>query len=68
MLFRSSTAIYWNKRDGNLAQVIDKVDKLKPEKIEDIGKKAKARIEGFYSWQFICDKYAEVFLKEIENK
>jgi rhamnosyltransferase len=56
-------AIYWNKKDGSLAKLIDKADQLKPEKIEEMGRKAKARIADAYSWEFICNRYAEEFLK-----
>lgn len=59
------TAIYWSKKDGSLANLIDKADQLKPEKIEEMGRKAKARIADAYSWEFICDRYAETFLENI---
>lgn len=56
------TAIYWTKNKGNLAALIDKADKISPEKRAEYGKKAKQRIRDAYSWQFICDRYEEEFL------
>ncbi len=56
-------AFYWNKEDGNLATLIDRVEGLEFESIEAMGKKAKSRIEEAYSWDYICDKYARVFGK-----
>lgn len=57
------TAVYWSKNAGNLAGLIDKSDKLSFEKIEKYGKKARQRIKDAYSWQLICDRYAEEFLR-----
>lgn len=56
-------ALYWNKKDGNLASLIDKTDGLSRAKIDEMGKKAKKRIEEAYSWELIVDKYEKVFLK-----
>jgi rhamnosyltransferase len=56
-------AIYWTKEYGSLADLINKADNMMPEEIEEFGRKAKQRIKDAYSWQFICDRYAEEFLK-----
>ena len=56
-------AVYWTKEKGNLAALIDKADKVSPEKRAEYGKKAKQRIRDAYSWQFICAKYEEKFLR-----
>lgn len=58
-----NAAVYWNKNEGSLAGLIDWADKAKPEEIAEYGRKAKKRIKDAYSWQYICDKYAEIFLK-----
>lgn len=55
-------AIYWSKEEGDLAKLIDRADQLTEEAIKAMGVKAKSRISEAYSWQFICDRYAEVFL------
>lgn len=57
-------AIYWKKEKGNLAALIDKADKISPEKRDAYGKKAKQRVRNAYSWQFICDCYESVFLNK----
>lgn len=56
-------AFYWGKKPGDLSKLIDESDKLSRQKIEKIGKKAKQRIKDAYSWEFICNRYAEEFLK-----
>lgn len=55
-------AVYWNKKDGNLAQLIDKADTISPEKIAEYGRRAKERIRSAYSWEYISGKYADEFL------
>lgn len=58
-------AMYWDKLDGNLAALIDRVDRMNSNKIEEMGHKAKARIADTYSWKFICDRYMDVLLGKI---
>lgn len=58
-------ALYWTKDEGDLAKLIDKADGMKAEDREVLGKKAKERVRTAYSWQFICDRYAEEFLKDV---
>ncbi len=55
--------LYWNKKPGDLAKLINKVDCMKAEERLDYGRKAKERVKKAYSWQFICDRYIEEFLK-----
>lgn len=57
-------ALYWDKDDNNLAELIDKCDMLSLQEIEEYGKKAKKRISDAYSWQFIADEYEKVFLAD----
>ncbi|MBO3420347.1 beta 1-4 rhamnosyltransferase Cps2T [Clostridium perfringens] len=54
-------ALYWNKEEGNLANLIDKSDSMDIKLIANLGKKAKKRISEAYSWQFISDEYKKVF-------
>ncbi len=56
-------ALYWSKEKGNLASLIDSSDTLSDEKRAECGKKAKQRIKDAYSWQYICDRYEELFIK-----
>lgn len=54
-------ALYWNKENGNLASLINRVDNLSKDEINELGKKAKNRIEEAYSWKYITDKYKKAF-------
>ena len=56
-------AVYWTKDQGNLSSLIDKVDKISSQKQAEYGKRAKQRIKEAYSWQFICDRYIEEFMR-----
>lgn len=57
-------ALYWNKEDKNLANLIDKLEGLTDEKIEEYSKKAKNRILNNYSWDKIVKDYEDVFMKD----
>ena len=55
-------AVYFNKVDGNLADTINDVDKLKiDEEIEVLSERAKQRIRSNYSWDKIVSDYEKVF-------
>lgn len=56
-------ALYWTKDSDNLANLINKVETMKEEEILDYGKKAKARIQDAYSWDFIAGQYETLFLE-----
>lgn len=56
-------ALYWNKEQGMLAKLIDKADVMSISEIEELGKKAKKRVAEAYSWEFICSRYADIFLR-----
>lgn len=60
-------ALYWSLDEGNLARLIDTVDKLTDDSVEKFGRKAKQRIIECYSWQFIADRYKSIFLNERER-
>lgn len=55
-------AIYWNHEYGMLAYVIEQADKLSEEEIKILGDKAKARVDEYYSWEYIRDRYEELLL------
>lgn len=57
------SALYWTKEDGDLAKLIDKADGMSELERLELGKKAKERVRTAYSWQFICGRYAEEFLR-----
>lgn len=57
------TALYWTKKTGDLATLIERADTFRPEMIEQLGHAAKKRIKDAYSWEYICSRYAEEFLR-----
>lgn len=56
-------ALYWTKDEGSLAELIDKVDDMTTRKINEMGKKARARIADGYGWDYICEQYENVFVQ-----
>ena len=57
------SALYWTKDKGDLAKLINLADVMNSGDRLALGAKAKERVKTAYSWQFICDRYAEEFLK-----
>lgn len=57
------SALYWTKDSGSLADLIDRADSMSDSEITELSHKAKQRINDEYSWQYICDKYEELFLQ-----
>lgn len=55
-------AFYWSLDEGNLATLINTVDRLDTTMLEELGQKSKNRIVGAYSWDSIADKYLEIFI------
>lgn len=55
-------ALYWSKEDGDLADLIDRSDELSEAFINEMGVKAKQRIQTAYSWEYISGRYKNVFL------
>lgn len=56
-------ALYWNSKEGNLANQIDEVDHMDVDRIRKLGEKAKKRVAREYTWEKICKQYEEVFTK-----
>ncbi len=57
-------ALYWNVKDGNLAELIEKADKMNDEEIASFGRRAKERVKKEYTWEKISDEYERLFLKD----
>ncbi len=57
-------ALYWNIKDGNLAELIEKADKMNDEEIASFGRRAKERVKKEYTWEKISDEYERLFLKD----
>jgi rhamnosyltransferase len=60
------TALYWTKKAGDLAGLIDRADEMGEEEIEQFGIKAKKRVEEAYSWEYIVGRYEKVFMEDVE--
>ena len=56
-------ALYWTKKVGNLAKLIDKTDRISIDKLSVYGHKAKERIRVTYSWKFITEQYKELWVR-----
>lgn len=61
-------ALYWNKKSGNLAELLDKADSMNVQKLNTMGEKAKKRIKEAYSWDFIVDSYEKLLLEKKDLK
>lgn len=58
----TNAALYWSKNEGDLSRLIDYSDSLSQFEISEFNSLAKKRVADAYSWQYIADKYAQVFL------
>lgn len=58
------TAIYWNKEDKNLANLIDECDEYSDEKIKEYATLSSNRVNEAYTWKKIVNDYEKVFLGE----
>ena len=58
------SALYWTKRPGNLASLIDQADHMSANEISDLGEKSSQRIARAYSWQYIANQYVQVFSRK----
>lgn len=56
-------AKYWTHEYGLLARTLELADVMTEEEIIALGDKAKERIDKYYRWEYIRDKYEELFLK-----
>ncbi len=54
-------AIYWNKEEQNLKNVINKIEKITKQEKEKYGNLSKERIKEEYNWNKIVTNYEEIF-------
>lgn len=57
------SALYWDREEGKLAQLINQVDNKPEEEIKALGLKAKERVQKAYTWKKTCGQYEDAFLK-----
>ena len=55
------SALYWSRKSGNLAKLIDKTDKMSCDKVSTLGQQAKKRVAEVYTWEKICNQYEVLF-------
>ncbi|USG06539.1 beta 1-4 rhamnosyltransferase Cps2T [Latilactobacillus sakei] len=55
-------AIYWTKKYGNLAKIINDMDNLSEENINDLDKASSRRIIDQFDWAIIIKKYENVLV------
>ncbi|WP_455819014.1 beta 1-4 rhamnosyltransferase Cps2T [Clostridium butyricum] len=60
-------AVYWNKRSGNLANLLNNLEVYEEVAITGFGNNAKKRIEEDYSWSKIINDYEKRFEELQEN-
>ena len=61
-------AVYWTQAPGDLAKLIDKMDKVNDADRCEFGRKAKKKIKDAYSWQLICDRYMRLYTHIISKE
>lgn len=57
------SALYWSKKTGSLATLIEKTDTLSEKEIRKFGELSTRRIQAAYSWEHICKRYKTIFTK-----
>ena len=55
-------ALYWSRKPGSLAKLIDKADLMSTDEITEMGRRAKKRVAKEYTWEKICKEYENVFV------
>ena len=58
------SAVFWEKDNGSLSKLIEKVDSFENTQIEQYKNKAVNRIESEYSWDSVANKYKLIFVAE----
>jgi rhamnosyltransferase len=54
-------ALYWTHEYGLLSNLIAQADSMSKQEIAALGNRAKERINQYYSWEYIRDRYEELF-------
>lgn len=57
-------ALYWSRKPGSLAKLIDKADQMSAEEVAEMGRRAKKRVAEEYTWDKICGQYENVFVRK----
>lgn len=62
-----NSALYWNKKEGNLAKLIEQADHMDTQKIYKLGELAQKRIATSYSWEYITHEYEVLFKRHYKK-
>ncbi len=54
--------LYWMKKDGDLAKLIDRADQMSLAERKEHGRQAKERIKNAYSWKIIGKEYEKLWM------
>ena len=57
-------ALYWSRKPGSLAKLINKADQMSVDEIAEMGRRAKKRVAEEYTWDKICRQYENVFVRK----
>lgn len=57
------SVLYWNKREGSLAALLEKADQMTEEERLLFANSSRERIKMFYTWPLIAEQYAHIFSK-----
>lgn len=57
-----SGAVYWDKKSGSLAELLNNLEVYEELAVTNYGSKAKKRIEEEYSWKRIIEDYEKIFI------
>lgn len=57
-----NSALYWSKKSGDLACLLNRIDFCEQDTIESYGENAKERIIKNYSWNKIVNEYEGIFI------
>ena len=55
------SVLYWTKREGSLAALVEKVDQMTEEERNLFAKSARERIKTAYTWSLIAKQYMRIF-------
>lgn len=53
-------SVYWNKEEGNLSALINRLENISNNQLNELSTKAKQRIDSEYSWDYIVRKYEDL--------
>lgn len=60
-------ALYWNKQEGSMHEAMKRAEKMSQEEINKLGLKAKTRMMERYNWDYIVDRYEDVFINGVHD-